>query len=344
MEDRYRDPNIEARLRKFNVHYHVEDKVLFTDIAYDANPARWEERFDDEHMKEIALAIANEDPVPALLLYKPPGAHKYRSFGGRHRSEAAITWDMDGWPAYVLDEPLDEFLIEALPIFDNVGGKKSYTKRQRLEFAAHLLAFKDRDDKMIAAEMQLKPDEIAKHVDLVRAMNRAHDLGISADTVRKLPPIALIKANKSLPIDAVFKAAVETLAFTEMTGYAADGLIKDIAAAKSEAAALAKLTEIYEKHRLELERRKRGGKKSTPTLAQKIKKCLVTIEGLWPGRVELLEIAAHDDEFIAILEESCKKAREIENEMIDRCAEVRFMREKSRSEREKVKPGAGATP
>jgi hypothetical protein len=329
MNDKTRDNRVEDRLNRLGVHYHTEDKVLFVDIASDPNPARWvEDRFDKQHVEELGIAICDDRPVPALILYKPPGSTKYRRIGGRHREEAAIGLGLDGWPAYVIDEPLDEFLLEALPIFDNVGMGKDYTKKQRLEFAAHLLAFKDHDPDWLAKWMQVKPAELTQYVDLLAAMNRAQARGIPDDTVRAIPPNVVIEANKIIPSnDAIFKAAVETLAFTEMQGHAAKGLIKDAATARSEAAALARLAEIYAKHKAELERQqKRGRKGRTPTLAQKFKRPVVEIEGRWPGRIELLELTAHENEFIDELEAAANKAANILKEVVERCRQIQAMR------------------
>lgn len=334
MEDRVRDLSVEDKLARFAIRYHVEDAVAFDDIISDPNPARWEERYNELHKIEISCAILDHRPVPALLLYKPPGASKYRLIGGRHRVEAARDVKHIHWPAYVIDEPLDEFMLEALPIYDNVGKGRDYTKQQRLEFAAHLLIFRDRDPKAIANELQIKPSELTQFVDLQTAMNRAHDLNIPSNVTRTVQPNTLIEANKSLAFDLVFKAAVETLAFTELQGHAAKGLIKDTANARSEAIAIAKLADIYEKHKLELERQRRRGKKQrTPTLAQKLRKVVVGIDTVWPGRVEMLEITAHEDDFVESLEDICRKARDHLHEVIDRCAEVRAMREKYRAER-----------
>jgi hypothetical protein len=329
MDDKARDNRIEDRLARLGVHYHTEDKVLFAEIATDPNPARWvEDRFDKQHVEELGIAICDDRPVPALLLYKPPGATKNRRIGGRHREEAAIGLGLDGWPAYVIDEPLDEFLIEALPIFDNVGMGKDYTKKQRLEFAAHLLGFRDHDPNWLAKWMQIKPDELTQYVDLIAAMNRATARGIPDDTVRAIPPTVLIEANKVIPNnDAIFKAVVETLTFTEMQGHAAKGLIRDAATARSEAAALARLAEIYAKHKADLEKqRQRGRKRRTPTLAQKFKRPVIEIEWRWPGRIELMELTAHENDFIDELEAATAKAMDILYEVRERCRQIQAMR------------------
>jgi hypothetical protein len=339
MDDKAREMDVERRLQRFGLHWHSEDRVEFSDIAPDPNPARWETRYDEKHKEEIAMAICNGGAVPALLLYKPPGATRYRPLGGRHRMEAAQGLGETGWPAYVIDEPLDEFLLEALPIYDNVGAKKAYTRQQRLEFAAHLYAFKDRDPTKIAAELQLKPNEVTQHIELLAAMNRAHDLAIPSDTLQALDPKILISANKSLPLALVFKATVETLAFTELQYTLAKSLINNAANAESETEALAVLREIYEKHKAELERRKNGGKRNGQTLAQKIKTPMERVEKLWPGRIELLEINAHNTEFISQLEHAARKAREVADEVIQRCLQVISMRAQSAG---LSPPGSGA--
>lgn len=338
MDEKARDLSVEDRLTRFGLHWHTEDAVPLDAIMADPNPARWQARYDELHKTELACAILDKRPVPAFLLYQPTGTKtRYRMLGGRHRELALHDLKMTEWPAYVIDEPMDEFLIEALPIYDNVGKGKDYTKEERLEFASHLLAFKDREPKAIAQALQLKVAEIMQHVDLQAAMNRANDLSITNE-IKKLPINLRIDANKLLTIDAVFKAAVETLAFTEMHGHAAKGLIKDAATARSEMAALARLAEIFEKHRLELEKRKQGGRKPTPTIAQKYRRASVALASTWPGRVELMEITAHDDAFIADLESMLKDNRAHMNEVIDRCAEVRAMREKYRAERRGLHP------
>ena len=327
MIEKARDLRVEHLLTKFGLHWHWEDAVPIDAIAPDPNPARWRARYDELHKVEIGVAILDDLPVPAFLLYQPAGLTRYQQLGGRHRKEACIDLKRANWPAYVIDELLDEFLIEALPIYDNVGQGKEYSKSERLELAAHLLAHKDRDPRSIASAMQLKVVEITQFVDLQAALNRADGLSITTE-LRKLPVSLQIEANKILPNDPIFKAVVGTLAFTEMQGNAAKGLIKDAQCARTEAQALKKLTDIYEKHKAEIERRKRGGRKPTPTIAQRYRRAIVILETVWPGRVELMEITAHDDEFIADLEQRLMNNRAHMNEVIDRCAEVRGMREK----------------
>src|SRR5215467_12457142 len=117
MDDKYRNLKVEHRLTNLDIHYYCHNGVPLAEILDDANPARWKARFDPLHVTEIGCAMIDKQPVPAFLLYKPPGAAKYVRLGGMHRYEACKEVKLTSWPAYVIDVPLSDFMLELLPIW-----------------------------------------------------------------------------------------------------------------------------------------------------------------------------------------------------------------------------------
>jgi hypothetical protein len=163
----------------------------------------------------------------------------------------------------------------------------------------------------------------------VRALERAEDQGVAGD-MRKLRDDGLRVAVASLRLNKVFKHAVETLAFTEMQGRAAKGLIKDLEAATSEETALGILADLNRKHREEIERRRRQGRRPVLTPAQRWRGCVKTAIGIYPETVELLELGSHAHEFVIDVEALAKDMRAQCNEVIERCADLRAQWERSR--------------
>src|SRR5262249_49735594 len=153
-----------------------EDAVAIDQLMDDPNPARWQKRFDPLHAAAIGCAMIDKKPVPAFLLYKPPGWTRYGRLGGMHRKQACIDIPLPTWPAYVIDAEISDFLLEALPIWDNFGVGLGYSKEQKLAFAAYLFRWTDQKPAVIAKKCECSVQEINHYIEYQAVLERAHKL------------------------------------------------------------------------------------------------------------------------------------------------------------------------
>jgi hypothetical protein len=340
-----RDPKVEQYLTKQGYRWTYHDVIDFDQITLDMNPARWSAKLDDWRVEAIKKAVVKFGAkLPAIVVAMTHTA-LYALLSGRHRMEGSKAAGITMIAAYVIDDVLDEFQMEMEPhALNNLEGAHAQYK-DKVATAAMLMArYPTRaDHQNILDRLGVKPLDVRKYRELSVATDRAVKLNVLPSFRKIADDSVRVAVHEAFPSnDNIFVRAVQSLAFTEAKGGAAKGFLEDVASKRTEADSLKHIEAVDEDHKEHLKRLGAQGVKKPPqTLAAKWRKYCKAKIRVFPESIELLQLGALTKEGVLDILEAAIESRRQDNEVIERCHDLKVQWEKQERTRTRRPDGAG---
>jgi hypothetical protein len=324
-----RDLKVEQYLEDEGYDFEYVEDMAFDRITLDLNRARWEEQVEEDRVVSIGIAVEQGKKMPAIVV-AVTASSLYALLSGRHRMEGSQLCGKLTCAAYLITSVLDNFELEFQPYALNNMEGRSPSKDSKLKQTAYFLKrHPERDKKAICLKMGLKVSAIDQYLKLELVQDRAMELNVVTD-IAKVHPDIRIYANESLKLNAVFKGAVQCMAFVGMTKLVARSFIKTLMNAPKEAIALEMIRNEVTKHEETIKRIKRQNRRGRLLPPEtKFYYAVKNTNKKWP---EHLDMAGLDEDDLKASIEHMKDMRGYTNEWIDKAAEALQTHERRRQQ------------
>jgi hypothetical protein len=294
-----RDAKTEQQLERGKFVYRYEPGFLISRIdmaASRANPARLYRRIDEERCMEMAFAMEEGVDFPAVVLLEEPKAIIVAT--GLHRLSAATQWikpARHAFDAYIVTEP-DPYRRDLLMRSINCIEGHGQTKDENLAHCVEMTRLYGGSIDDLAAAFNLRPHAIRDHLRYVKFDQRADEIGVG--DLARLIPKTLKQTLGQIKIDSLLARTLRVIVATKAVGPIAKQLGSDVAAARSERAAMKILDEREEEFARTEERAKAtyGRRKpDLPTKAMSPIRSLVKFNGSHGNDPSKLQFGALDE-------------------------------------------------